>query len=161
MQRRRRYAQDTSVPIARSRGEIDKLLRDWGAKGIQWSDDYENDRTMLRFVWVFDGVDYMARFVINLPKKESLEDLAIDGRTGDVNENKMRKLMDARGKQENRILLLWLKAALNAVASGMVSAETLFLPFLEGKNGETVAEVALPNLKSLASGSAKKLLLPS
>jgi hypothetical protein len=156
--RRRRYAQETTVQVGRSRGEIDNLLRQWGAKGIQWSDDFEHDRVILRFVWNYEGTDYMARFVIELPGKEDLKDEAIDGRTGAVSDLKMEKLLAARGKQEHRLLLLWLKAALNAVDAGMVSAETLFLPFLEGQTGETVAEIAIPNLKKLASGSAMKLL---
>lgn len=160
MPRRRKYAQETTVPVAKSRAEIDNLLRQWGAKGLQWSDDFQNDRVMLRFVWNYDDTDYMARFVIELPGRDQLKDQAIDGRTGAVSDLKMEKLLSARGKQEHRLLLLWLKAALNAVEAGMVTAEALFLPFLEGQTGETVAEIAIPNLKKLASGSAQKLLLP-
>jgi hypothetical protein len=84
----RRFAEDTSAPISRSRGEIDQLLRSWGAQGIQWTDDFEHD----------------------------------------------------------------------AVDSGLVDAETLFLPFLEDKNEKTIAEIALPRLGVLLEGSANRLL---
>lgn len=158
---KRRYAEGTKVPIAKSRGEIDKLLRQWRAKGIQWSDDYENDCSTLRFVWVHDDTDYMARFSIDLPTADVLSSDAIDGRSGHVSDRKLKVLLDARGKQEHRLLLLWLKAALNAVDAGLVSAEALFLPFLEGSDGNTVAEIAVPRLKALVGGSALKLLSPA
>lgn len=154
----RRYAEDTTVPISRSRGEVDQLLRGWGAQGIQWTDDFEHDRVMLRFVWPRGEQRFMARFVVALPGRDELAKDAIDGRTGRVSERKLEDLMDGRGRREHRVLSLWLKAALNAVDCGLVNAETLFLPFLEDRNGKTVAELALPRLGVLLEGSATKLL---
>ena len=63
----RRYAQDTAVPTGRSRGEIDKLLREWGAKGVQWTDAFDEGHVSLRFAWTHEGSQYMARFDISLP----------------------------------------------------------------------------------------------
>lgn len=40
----KRYAEDTRVPISRTRGEIDALLRAWRVDGIQWGDDFERSR---------------------------------------------------------------------------------------------------------------------
>lgn len=154
----RRFAQDTQVPISRSRGEVDAILRAFGAKGIQWSDDYEHDKAILRFIWAHEGIDYLARFSIHLPGRDELSKDAIDGRTGRTSENKLALLMSARGKQEHRLLLLWIKAALNAVEAGLVDAETLFLPFLEDKQGRTVAEIAVPRMAQLTDGSAARLL---
>jgi hypothetical protein len=156
----RRYAEDTAVPISRTRGEIDRLLRDWGAEAIAWSDDFRHDSVNLRFVWPKDAARFMARFRLRLPTRKDLEADAIDGRTGRVSEIKMTKLLDERGKREHRTLLLWLKGALNAVDLGLVSAEAIFLPFLEGKDGQTVAEVLVPRMGVLLEGSAE-LLLPS
>jgi hypothetical protein len=154
----RRYAEDTAVPISRSRGEIDTLLRAWGAQGIQWTDDFEHDRVMLRFVWPRGDQRFMARFVVRLPGRAELEPEAIDQRTRRVSPGKLERLLVERGKREHRVLALWLKAALNAVDCGLVEAETLFLPFLEDRNGKTVAELALPRLGILLEGSAMKLL---
>jgi len=154
----RRFAEDTTVPVQKSRAEIDRLLRDWGVEGIQWQDDFANDRIQLRFVWNVSGMRYLARVGIKLPDRKALEKDALDGRTLRVNENKMRHLLDARGKREHRLLALWLKAALNAVDAGLIKAEELFLPFLEGKDGITVGEIAVKNLPMLLSGSAERLL---
>jgi hypothetical protein len=51
----RRFAEDTSVPISRSRGAIDQLLREWGATGLQWTDEYDRDLVSLRFSWPHEG----------------------------------------------------------------------------------------------------------
>jgi len=154
----RRFAEDTAVPVSKSRGEIDRLLRSWGAQGIQWTDDFEHDRIMLRFIWPRGEQRFMARLAVRLPGRKDLEAGAIDGRSGRVSPGKLERLMEERGKREHRILVLWLKAALNAVDVGLVSAEELFLPFLEDRNGKTVAEIALPRLGALLEGSAKRLL---
>lgn len=153
----RRYAENTAVPISRSRGEIDQLLRSWGAQGIQWTDDYEHDRVMLRFVWPRGDQRFMARFAVHLPGREKLQEEA-KGAYGTIREAYLEKLMQGRGRREHRVLALWLKACLNAVNDGLVDAETLFLPFLEDKNGKTIAEIALPRLGVLLEGSATRLL---
>lgn len=157
----RRYAQDTSVPIGRSRGAIDQLLRDWGCDQLQWSDDYARGRVRLRFVWRRDDVSYVARFDLQLPTDEALRAQAVDSRDTSgrrIAEGKLAKLRAARGQSEHRLLLLWLKAALNAVDAGIVDAAALFLPFLEDKDGATVAEMALPRLGKLLVGTADRLL---
>lgn len=153
----RLYAESTSVPVSRSRGEIDRLLRDWGAKGLQWSDDFERGVVMLRFLWHFDGQDYMARFSLHIPTHAELKKEAVL-KNGKFSESKMQKLQNDVGKREHRLLLLFLKAALNAVQDGLIPAEVLFLPFLEGKDGQTVAEIAIPRMKGLLAGSASLLL---
>ena len=156
----RRYAQDTQVAVAKSRSEIDNLLRTWGCSQCQWSDDWSGGRVQLRFVFERAKVSYLARFDLKLPDRKALEADAIDGRSGCVSERKMEKLLADRGKVEHRLLLLWLKGCLNAVEQGLVDAATIFLPFLEGKDGSTVAEVALPQLEALTRGSASRLLGP-
>ena len=138
--------------MSKSRAEIDALLRGWGCGQLQWSDDFAAGRVRLRFVWAHSGASYLARFDLLLPTDEVLRKRA-GGWDG-----KLRKLQADRGKQEHRVLLLWLKAALNAVESGLVTAETLFLPFLEGADGQTVAEIAVPRMGFLHSEGAGRLL---
>jgi hypothetical protein len=146
------------VPIARSRGQIDTLLRNWGVEGIQWTDDFRHDRVQLQFVWNHDGDDYLARIAIGLPTRDDLEDEAIDGRSGRVSEKKLDKLMDGRGKREHRLLLLFLKGALEAIEAGVISAEQLFLPYLVGADGQTVSEAIQGRLPTILNQSATALL---
>lgn len=155
----RRFADDTAVPVSRSRGEIDRLLREWGARGLQWTDDWEHGRVALKFLWrAGDGKDYLARFSVALPTDDELREEARHGGRGKFLPGKFERLAEGRGRQEHRLLGLWLKAALNAVESGIVSAETLFLPFLEDRQGRTVAEIAIPRLGQLLEGGAARLL---
>jgi len=161
----KRFAQNTSVSVGKSRGEIDSLLRQWGCKGVQWTDEFEAGLVTLRFRWEHEGCAYMARFSVNLPTDEELSKSAVDGRTTrttwsdpKVSDRKLEKLRETRGQQEHRLLLLWLKAAFNAVDAHIVTAEEIFLPFLEGKDGRTVAEVAIPKMADLLSGNANRLL---
>ena len=158
MARRRKYANETQVPIARSRGQIDSLLRQWGVDGIQWTDDFRHDKVQLQFVWRYDDNDYLARISVGLPTREDLEDEAIDGRTNRVSEKKLDKLMTERGKREHRLLLLFLKGALEAIEAGVISAEQLFLPYLVGADGRTVSEAVEDRLPVLLSGAADNLL---
>lgn len=150
----RRYAQDTTVPVSKSRAEIDKLLRDWGADGVQWSDHFSESRVVLRFTW--KGLT--ARFDVELESEASLRGKALNQKTGQVSDVKLQKLLDGRGRHEHRLLLLWIKAALNACEAGMVAPEAIFLPFFEGKDGHTVAEVAVPKLPMLIETNAARLL---
>jgi hypothetical protein len=154
----RKFAQDTTVPISRSRGEIDNLLRDWGATGVQWTDEWEAGVVTLRFQWPHQDSVFRARIRIVLPGRDDFHEEAIDKRTGILSENKMEKLLAARGKREHRLLLIMLKSLLNAVDAGVVSDIDAFLPYLEGSDGRTVGEVAAENLPKLASGSASRLL---
>lgn len=154
--KRRPYGRTTKVAIEKSRGEIDRLLREFDAKSIQWTDNLDENTSTLRYIWTHEGNDYLARFTINLDPID--EDDALDLRTGEVSANKLGKLRANQGKQEHRLLLLWLKASLNAVDAGLVDAATIFLPWLEDKHGSTVADVILPKLSLLTTGRATRLL---
>lgn len=155
----RRYANETVIPISRSRGEIEKLLRVWGASQMQWSDDFDGGRGMLRFLWQRDGVPYMARFEIHVPTSAQLREECLDGRSGRFSQAKYDRAMERRGMAEHRDLALLLKAIFVAVDAGLITAEQVFLPFLEGNDGRTVSECILPQMaKVLTQGGALKLL---
>lgn len=154
----KRFAEDTAVPIAKSRAELEKLLRDWRCDAIRWSDHWHEGRSRLEFTWNHADTLYMARFDITLERDDALRERAVDGRTGRPSERKLEQLRDARGRREHRVLVLWIKAALNAVAAGIVAPEAIFLPWLVGKDGRTFGDVAVAQLPKLLAGSAAWLL---
>lgn len=158
----RRFAEDTTIGIGKTRGEIDDLLRAWGCHNIGWSEDYEKGIVTLVFLWRRkvkgqDPIEYAAKFIVRLPDQATLREAAKD-RWGYFRQPALDKLMQGRGKQEHRVLLLWLKAALNAVECGIIDADVIFLPFLVGGNGQTVAEAIVPRMRELKEGSALRLL---
>lgn len=154
----RRYAEDTTVSIAKSRGEIDGLLRQWGCTQIAWVDDYEHGAARLQFLWKRGDDGFVARFEIKVPDDNELEKLAVHATTGAFLPARFDKLCAARGRHQHRVLALWIKAALNAVEAGIVEPAAIFLPWLVGRDGRTVAEVALPRLGKLLEGGAQNLL---
>lgn len=154
-----RYAKQTAVPIAKSRQEIDQTLRRWGAKQVQWSDDYDGGRAMLRFFWEYEEQAFAARFTIAFLDDTALRDECVDGRTGGFSQTKYDKALKRIGMVEHRELALLIKAIFVAVDAGIISAEEIFLPFLEDDSGSTVAQIVLPQLAKMTSGlKAGKLL---
>lgn len=125
------YAKKTKVPVSQTRGEIDKLLRAWGADMIRWTDIGSQERVSLEFLWQHDGDSYLARFAMDV---------------------------EGGAQPEHRLLLLWLKASFNSIEAGLVSAETIFLPFLVGQDGQTVADVALPKMRTMLTAGALEML---
>ena len=156
----RRYASETSVSVAKSRGEIEKLLRVWGARQMQWSDDFDGGKAMLRFIWDNGGTSYTARFIVSVPTAEEIREEALDGRSGKFSKSKYDKAMERRGMVEHRELALLLKAIFVAVDCGLITAEQVFLPFLEDQYGITVSDRILPDLAKMLNKGGTKNLLP-
>lgn len=162
----KRFAEDTKVPIARSRMEIDALLRAWGCDGLQWTDEWKDGRATLRFMWTKPRtttgdppMSYAARFRIDLPTDAEL--LARATPRGEARPRKAvyEALVKRRGMQEHRLLLLWLKAAFNAIEAGLIVAEQLFLPWLEARDGQTIGEYLTPRLSRLLTSDGVAGLL--
>lgn len=158
MPRKKRYASTTAVSIGRSREEIQRLLQGWSCKQISWADDFEEGLSILRFVWPHGAGEFMARFDLRLPSEAEMREDAVDGRNGKFSEAKYRQTRDRRGMIEHRELALFLKATFVAVESGIIKAEQVFLPFLEGADGVTVADALIPHLAKLSQFSATRLL---
>lgn len=154
----RKYAERTQVAISRTREEIARLLTQWGCSGLQWTDDFKVGRAMLQFTWEHDDVQYLARFVITVPSEDKLRAQARHAVSGRFLPARFTQLQRDAGRREHRVLFNWIKAALNAVEEGIIEAERIFLPFLVGKDGRTIADVALPNMKKLVGHSAQALL---
>lgn len=153
-----KYAQNTDVPPGESRDQITDLLRDWGVRGIRWSEDFHNHQVVLEFVWEHMDTPFHARMLVNLPTDEALEKMAVHKRSKKVLPEKLKKLKKKRGWREHRILYIFLKGAFEAIENGIISAEQLFLPWLVGADGHTVGETLAPRLPELMNTSAVALL---
>lgn len=155
----KRYAKRTAVSVSKSRGEIDALLRKWGANQLQWSDDHDEGLVMLRFLWKHREQSFVARFVIRVPPDQDLREEAKHATTGVFSQTKYDKLAKRRGMVEHRELALLLKAIFVAVDAGIISAEQVFLPFIEGSDGQTLSETIIPRLAEFHKHGSVKCLL--
>lgn len=155
------YAHKTDVPVSRSRGEIDRILCAWDCDAIQWTDDRREGVVQLRFRWTFEGVPYNARIRLALPPDETLytaRERKEPWRQRDISDQVMQQRRNQRWRSLHRVLVLGIKARLNEVAAGLWAAPEVFLPYLEGIDGRTIADVAIPHLRQLGSDNARALL---
>lgn len=113
-----RYASQTSVPVTRSREEIETVLRRYGctAFAFGWSN---TGGAMIQFE--FHGRN--VKLDIKLPpgKPESVA-------------------FQREERRRWRVLVLWVKAQLEAIESSLVTFEEVFLPWTLLSDGSTVAQ---------------------
>jgi len=126
------YASRTTVPIDRSRAEIEKTLLRYKADQFGSAVDNETGRAMVQF-----RLDKrVIRFEVNLPKGEQ----ALRSRW--------------------RALLLCIKAKLESVASGIETYDEAFLAHVVMPDGQTFGKVAIPQIhKAIESGVMPKTLI--
>jgi len=133
------YAQDTKVPIAQSRAEIERLLDRHKAKQYGTAVDYDIRQARVQFRLH----DRIVRFVIALP---------------DPTKYKGERLAKAE-RQKWRALLLVIKAKLEAVENLISTFEEEFLAHIVLPNDRTVADYVIPQVTAMYKSGAM-LALP-
>jgi hypothetical protein len=133
----RRYAQDTKVPVDRTRAELERLLRSRGAEGFHAG--WDQTRHIVEFLWKGKQI----RFV--LPRA------AAAGKAAQTR-------VEQADRQRWRALYLVVRAKLEAVESGIAVFEEEFLSFIvvPGRN-QTVGELLLPQLQAGAFDTSRLL----
>lgn len=153
-----RYASQTSVPADRSRAEIEKVLERYGASqfGYGW-EDREGQR---HAAVTFRLDDRIIRFVVPMPDPFAPE--FSETPTGRERSDSSRIAeWEKATRQRWRALLLVVKAKLEAVDSEIASFEEEFLAYIVLPSGQTVGQMALPEIEAAyASGRMPRLLLP-
>lgn len=153
-----RYAIGTHVGVSRSREQISALLGTWGAKGVQWTDEFiPVPKTTLRFIWIYEGIQLMARFDLKMDRKR-LEKEAIDGRSNRVSQKKLEKVSSQWMAEAHRLLFILLKGLLNAVDAGIIKAEQVFMPWMEDQNGQVLGELYMSRIKEMPNTTVRALL---
>jgi hypothetical protein len=126
------YAANTSVPVDRTRAEIEHTLMRYGATGFAYG--MEADRAMVGF----QTAERRIRFVLPLVRTKQQSQSHYDQMT----------------RCRWRALLLSIKAKLEAVESGIESFDEAFLSHIVMPNGQTMAEHSLPYIRE-AYGTGK------
>lgn len=148
----RRYAEGTTVPVEKSKAEIETLLRKHGATGFlsAWDDERGVSVVQCRIG------GRMIRFeVLDPDDSEFKHDHHGFLRSADS----VAKLRDAELRRRWRARLLITKAKLEMIATGDTTFEREFLGDILLPNGETVDEWIVPQIAAAyESGSMPKLL---
>jgi hypothetical protein len=137
--RPRRYAEGTSVDVATSRADVERLVTRHGATSFAsvWQAD--------RFAVIFEMRGRRLRFDVPAPDAKKYRDT---------------KKWEAENRRRWRALLLILKAKLELIASGDVDFEAEFLSQIVLPDGGTVGARLLPELDRVLSGRPMPPLLP-
>lgn len=134
------YAARTAVPPTRSRDEIERTLRRYGADQFLYGSDVE--RAMIGFR--LDGL--MIRLLIPMPTRRDFSSQA---------------KLDQAERQRWRALSLVVKAKLEAVDVGISTLEQEFLAGVLLPDGSTVGEWIRPQIEAAYEGGGMPALMPA
>lgn len=144
-----RYAADTSVPVERSRAEIESVLIRYGAD--EFHTGWQDGRAMI----AFRLKDLFIRFILPIParsEKRFRQKVDRHGYTKALTDIQAENAYQQEVRQRWRALLLTVKAKLEAVECGISTLEQEFLAFIVLPNqmtfGDWVIENALPQIRS-------------
>ncbi|MBC2668738.1 hypothetical protein ACFOON_15280 [Novosphingobium piscinae] len=147
-----RYAADTSVSVANSKAEIERIVERYGATGFMsgWSGN--------QAVVAFAMAGRQIRFNLTMPDKadKSFTHHSRGPRTPEA----ALKEWEQACRQRWRALALVIKAKLEAVESNISTFEAEFLAAIVMPNGRTVGEEIKPMIATAYASGTMPPLLP-
>jgi len=156
----RMFAEDTKVPVSKTRAEIEDLLRKHGVEstGTLWLKD--------KGIVAFQHERRVFRFQVELPK---LEEFAFHPKRREYDEPKARNPEQQRDAWEQacrskwRSILLIIKARLVAIEAGAETWESAFLFHVVTPNGEQLGPSIVEKLERAyrEGGATLPPLLPA
>lgn len=149
-----RYAENTEVAADRSRSEIEKTLRRYGADAFAYG--WEEQRAVVQF-------KANGRYIkFELPMPAADEDEIVMTPTGrERSAAQQEKAYEQATRQRWRALSLVIKAKLEAVESGITTFEEEFLAHTVLPNGSTVGAYMIPQVEEAYATAKMPALLPA
>lgn len=149
-----KYAAKTDVSSDRSRSEIEKTLRRYGATGFMYGWD-ENAAVV-----AFKMNARKIQFTLPLPDPNSREFTHTETGKPRRQSSAIEIAYEQAVKQKWRALALVIKAKLEAVESDITQFEKEFLAHIVLPGGQTVGEVMLPQIELAYDTGKMPPLLP-
>ena len=145
------YASRTTVPVDRSRAQIENLLERYGASAFMYG--WEGDIAVVAFKYC----SWSIRFRLPMP---ALDEFSKTDKGRKREKSSMEREHAQAMRQRWRALHLVIQAKLEAVGCGITTFEEEFLAHIVTPNGQTVAEHVLPALvEAVETGSMPKSLV--
>lgn len=150
-----RYAATTTVSSEKTRLEVERTLRKYGADQFAYGWDDHADRAMI-------GFRVTGRQIrIELPMPSSTEKRITHTQTGlKRSEGSRQEMYEQAIRQRWRALLLVIKAKLEAIDSGISTIEKEFLADVVLPDGRTLGEYVAPQLERAYAENRMPQLLP-
>jgi len=145
------YALTTTVPVEKTRVEIEKTLVKYGATSFLAG--FHQNNAFIQFVMK----SKMVRFHVQLPKVDHFKK---DGRGHIRSDSQLSDAYDQATRQRWRAMLLVLKAKLEAVESGIASFEEEFLSHILLPDGSTVGQWMIPQVEAAYKTGQMPSMLP-
>jgi hypothetical protein len=146
-----RYAQSTSVPVDRSRTEIERTLGRYGASAFAYATD--NQKAYIKFKMN----NRVLQFILDLPDFESFRTTPAGRRKR--SDADTYKSWEQACRQKWRALALVIKAKLESVESEISVFEKEFMANILLPSGESVGDWMAPQIEhAYATGKMPKLL---
>ena len=133
------YANETTVPVEKSRMEVERTLTRYGATSFAYG--WEGSKVVVQFT----ANERMVRFTLALPDKD-LNEFRLDGRGNVRTPEKCEAAWEQACRQKWRALALVIKAKLEAVDAGISIFEDECLAHIVIPGGSTVAEWLQPQI---------------
>lgn len=149
-----RYAANTDVTAEKSRAEIERNLRRYGADQFMYG--WEGERAIV----AFRAQGRQVRFVLPLPDRQSPDFTHTPARRLKRPTEEAERAWEQACRQRWRALNLAILAKLEAVEAGIASFDEEFLAYMLLPNGKTVGEWTLPQLASAYDTGRMPELLP-
>jgi len=146
-----KYARNTTVPVEKSKAEIEKELVRYGAEGF--SSGWCGDSARIEFV----VGNRRVRMDMCLPKRSDFN-LTDKGRTR--RQDLVGKAWEQGCRSIWRDLKLIIKAKLEAVEAGISTIDREFMPDVVLPDGKTVGEHIVPRIEEAYHGGKIAGLLP-
>ena len=149
-----RYAEQTQVPVDRSKAEIERLLQRYGA--TEFAHGWRQDKATL----MFKMKNRYVRFVLPLPTLGEFTKTAT-GRQRRAGTGAVTAAWEQACRQRWRALSLCIKAKLESVESGIEEFESAFMAQVVMPDGKTIEESVRPViLRAYETGRMPELMLP-
>lgn len=133
------YAANTTVTVEKSKAEIERTLRRYGAKSFAYYAD--DSRAIIAFV----KNERQIRFALPMPDPNDRQ--FTHHQRGARTVSARETLYEQATRQKWRALNLVIKAKLEAVEAGIVTFEDEFMAHMVLPNGVTVAEYVGPQIE--------------
>lgn len=140
------YATNTSVSVERSRAEIERTLKRYGAHKFVYG--WDREEAVIAFVVHNEGTSEQrqVRFKVKVPPRDEFFTSPAGRWRSD---DQIDKAWEQAQRTRWRALLLVIKAKLEAIESGIATFEDEFLAYTMLPDGQTVGEWVEPQLSEV------------
>lgn len=149
------YAASTSVPVDRSRAEIERTLSRYGAASFMYG--WDDTRAMVQF----SAHDRLIRFLLPLPDRADPVFVYTPSKKQKRHPADVEKAWEQACRQRWRALLLVIKAKLEAVDAGISEFEEEFLAHVVLPDGSTVGQFIRPQIERAYTAGVMPGALPA